>query len=143
MPLPTPLPALAIYLVEKDLCYGQISSLFVATPEYVELLLNNSIPLGEKLGKHSDVCLDLQPEDFQVISNSFWLIGLIQGAFRRLTKSDRCCLVGYDLVNYLFFGQLDEPEADDKYQQYLGDIKAAFSAQGVRILSKGKEPTND
>ena len=55
-----------LYKFEQDFYYGDISGIFLADPEEMQLFFSESrtLALGDALGKYSEVCLDLSMEDF-------------------------------------------------------------------------------
>jgi hypothetical protein len=55
-----------LYKFEQDFFYGKISGIFLADPEEMELFFSESrnVALGDALGKHSEVYLDLSMGDF-------------------------------------------------------------------------------
>lgn len=61
----------ALYKLDYD--YGRlgiISGLFVAYEHEIARLFATTIYFGEILGKHSDIILDLKPEDITVVSTN-------------------------------------------------------------------------
>lgn len=69
----------AIYQMNAD-CgrMGVISSIFVAEEEDIEELYENSVYLGEVLGKHSDIVLQLTEDDIRKVSDDPSVVSLFE-----------------------------------------------------------------
>lgn len=48
---------------------GDLEGLFVATPGELEEAYGHKLYFGEVLGKHSDVTVDFQPEDVELVTD--------------------------------------------------------------------------
>jgi hypothetical protein len=60
---------------------GSIEGLFIADKSAVTRIIGKEIYFGEVLGKHSDVCAELEVEDVTIKSEDQELIAKLEGIF--------------------------------------------------------------
>lgn len=83
-----------LWKFEWDCDTGKIESLFVATEEKVNSLINQEIDFGEALGKHSEV--EGTIEKGEIIK-----IDIDPETVRKVTKILGYTWAGYNLFNYI------------------------------------------
>lgn len=57
---------------------GHVEGVFVATEEDVEKIMGQEIYFGEILGKHSEVCFDMDTSNLTMVSNSPEVVKVIE-----------------------------------------------------------------
>lgn len=86
---------------------GDIESVFVATEKYVKDMAGHAYYLGEVLGEHSEIEIDVEEQDFECLSSDPAVVAWVEerGPF------------GYDFVTLYHdveeCGELDEDRCDD------------------------------
>jgi len=86
--------------------FGNIDGLFVSTEESLKQIIGQKIYFGDILGKHSDVDITFEEEDFEKLSDDEekidWLIDLFGGSMT---------ISGYNPFDYI---ESEEEEVDEK-----------------------------
>ena len=80
---------LGIYKYYCDCYYGDISGIFVADSDDVKAAIGHGLYLGEVLGKHSQVEIELCEEDFTLVTEDQDIVRI----FEDLNMSS-----GYDVI---------------------------------------------
>lgn len=73
---------------------GILDGLFIATQEQVDEIIGKDVYFGEVLGKHSDIEITMNEDDFAEITDDQDLINQLEKLFKSTT------LCGYNPLNY-------------------------------------------
>lgn len=85
---------------------GDLTGVFVATAQEIEDMIGKEVYFGEVLGKHSDVYMTVEDDNFTLVTNDEKFIEM----FEQYDLAN-----GYNPFDY-YEGDDDEDEEDDEYE---------------------------
>lgn len=89
---------------------GNLDGLFICTQDQLDAIFGKDVYFGEVLGKHSNVTVDLQKDDFEIISDDQDFIAKLKKVFK-ITST----ISGHNPIDYIYdnfeggnYGKKDE-----------------------------------
>ena len=86
-----------------------VESVFLATPQEVEDVIGKTVYFGEVCGKHSDVEVEMEEEDFNLLTN---VTGVVE-AMDDVCQGDGCTISGHNPLVYY----REQKEDEDDYHE--------------------------
>jgi hypothetical protein len=107
-----------LYRFECSFRGGTLSGIFVEKPSVVDNAIGERIYLGEVLGKHSEVVLELEESHFELLTDDQDFISQFE---------DLNCATGYNPIDYIEENEDDEEEEelnddDDESDETMKDL---------------------